>query len=318
MTGFNKIQTVLNLLKNKKILVVLVVIVVSVAGVWVANSRYGEGRDIVFTVQDEKYRKEEVGKFIRFLVERRGLSEDDAAKSMMLDIKKIKTAQALGVEPSQEQIALQKSILLDGLTKKDKTEKDYELWFELQAKKNAIDAYVGNNYKLGYKGYNYVFYFGQHLQYGYGPKPAGIDDPELVAQDKKNAQERAEYYHKSIESGADPKQVLERVLSDPKIVTSQDLTLKQSSKFGFDPNISWYEDIIPDPIKKFVNEQSETGLSSIQTGKGAQTLEDSEDKFVETYYYFIYLDEADKSNSASSSQLNNQISKIKTEYRGFD
>jgi hypothetical protein len=255
-------------IKKLKIFLPLIIIASILLGGVFLLTKSNLTKAYVFSVDGKSYTKEEVNEITEFPTRTQSVSREDAAREAFEALKKIAAAKQMGIELDQKSINNQKNIFLQEVDLEagpdGKLGNQYDTWFDIFTKVSLIDKILNSNTPLGYKGYSFYFYFGQHIQYGPDYKPPGLNDPKLIKSDKDYAKNKAQEYNKKIINGQiTPQELLKTLNKDKRFGPFG----HKSLKFGNNPEVVWYEQGLDEPIIKTILNQKKTGASERQTGR---------------------------------------------------
>jgi hypothetical protein len=279
------------------------------------NGLFASDKNIVFSIDSKNYYKSNVQKLIAY-PKSQHVSQNTAAREAFDALKEIKAAQNLGYAPSSGQVNTQKTQIYAIVKPSSAQQTLYSDWFTLLATKSAIDESVNSLNTVGYAGYSYVFYFGQHLESSPDYIPSGLNNPGLVAQDKAYARQQANYYHQ---------QVQDNKMSLADALTKSGAAMQSRGNNVGNPNFSasfTTEEnlkttvIMPD-IVQYITSTDKTGLSDVKIGKAANAPIKSGGKNVNMYYYFVDLTTVPITKTISAQQFNQELTKLLAQYRGF-
>lgn len=265
---------------------------------------------VLFKIDNQDFYENDIKDLIKYPVEVGGLSEEDAVRTTFEIYKFIVVAQKKGIKPTQEEINAVKDegLIADSIKKLDGYSEKYEKWFNFLAEEQASKKYLESDANPGYKGYSLTFFFGQHIQYGDDYKPEGLNDPNLIEQDKNYAKQRAEYYHGQLKSGKmKPDQADKEINADPKLKNF----FTSKNPFGYDPKTSWIDQVYYPSNIEYVKSLKQVGVSDIQIGKASAgiggLLEDMT-------YYFVVLDQVPRMAPIDPGSLKYEVLTVKTDF----
>lgn len=312
-------STLSKVTKSKKLPVFLgvgflaiVLVIFGIVFVASKNNNSANKGPVAFTINNQKIYQSDVDQLIKYPVEKGSQSKEAATAAVFESYKVIVVAKDAGISPSDSEIEKSLKAVTPEEVKSDQNYASYEKWFRLQATKEAVNRYIDADPASlsGYKGNSFVFYFGQHIEYGDDYKPAGLNDPALIAQDKTYAKQRADYYYAQIkENKMTPEQVDKEIANDPKLKTFT----STKNPFGQSQDSTWAEDVYYLSVKDYITSTKNTGLSDIRVGQGypGPTFKQG-DSTVDLYYYFVILDEKPQSKGISSKEFDKLLTEAKT------
>lgn len=253
--------------------------------------RYNSTRNFL-VVGKKGYSKSSVEKMACSFGHDKKISKTVVYSQVADNLKPVVAAGQLGVKISDNDIRLAKNKIMDNKAKREIFNK-CPASLELLAKKDAIYEKVEGK---GVKGYVFDFYFGQHLQWGYGYSPSGLNDPNLIKQDQAYAKKQANYYRNAlINKTMKPSDVLKKVSDDPRLGNDNNGDSNHSAFFEDQKTVASLYDT---DASKFILKQVEPGTSTLQFGK-AQAEPGLNKPRVDIYYYFVFLEKAPKVNISS-------------------
>jgi|GEM_PF-5708292 len=312
-----------NLIKSRKsyALVGLIILIVLIGGglfYFIRHknqSSFSTNKNIVFSIDGQNYSKQDVQKLIAYPLSQH-VSENMAAKEAFTNLKEIKAAQKIRYVPSTSAINAQKNLVYTAVKATSAQQSQYSNWFTLVATRNAIDASINSLNTIGYAGYSYVFFFGQHIQSSPDYTPTGLNNPKLIAQDKAYAQQQANYYHQQLQ---DNKMSLADALT--KSGASMQLRGHSVGNPNYNANFTTDENLkvavyLPS-IVQYITSTNKTGLSDVKIGQAPNAPLKSHGKNVNMYYYFVDLTTAPQNTPVSTAQFNQTLNKLPAEFRGF-
>lgn len=308
---------------TRKLLKRLIMIIIALAVVGVGGFLWWQTRDtgrVVFTIDGQKYREDEVNELISYPTTKEKMKREDAAKQAFEDLKVIHTAKKLGFEPSEVEINAQKNRLFaDSDTKKTK-------WADMSAAKASIEDRMQYIDKGLIGGYLYIFRFGERVERGYDYTPEGYGNEQLIKQDRDYAYKKAKEYHRALEEKTmTPKEVYDAVKKDPKLGYYNKPNTNQSSRFtetgtiGSDGTLSGFGTGVDGYVTLNTLQQ---GVNKIQTGKSLADAMTSEQQggegegYKDTYFYFAYVDQYNK--NLTRSDFDKAIKDILATYTGYE
>ena len=266
---------------------------------------------VVFTIENENFYENELRDIVRYPVEKSGISEEGAFLSAFEAYKVIVVAKRAGITPAQQEVeSLLTSYPSEEVRNDPAYEEKYKPWFRLLSERDAVYNYIDADTITGYTGYAFVFYFGQHIEYGDDYKPEGLNDPALIAQDRAYAKEKADYYYSQVKEG---KISPEKADSEIKADTKLNNIVKVKNPFGKQEGSSWEDDVFYLSVKNYVSNAKNTGLSELFVGQGypGPTISPN-DSTVDLYYYFVILDEKPQNRTLSSTEFNKMLNEANT------
>lgn len=319
-----QLATLTNFVKTKKpqALIIFVLLVVLVAGSFFVlkygigqNNPFSRNKNIIFVIDGKNYTKADIEKLISYPVSRH-TPKNVAAKEAFDALKAAKAAQNLGYTPSNSEVKAQKDLIYSALKISATQQSQYNDWFTLMATQSAINVFVNAPTPLGYAGYSYVFFFGQHLQSAPDYKPSGLNDPKLVAQDQAYAKQKADYYHQQLQDNTmTPAEALSKSIVDMQ--SRGHGVSNPNFSAGFTGEQSLNTAVYMSDIISYITGQGKTGLSDVKTGKALTAPTKSHGKSIDMYYYFVDLTAVPASKAISPAQFNQALGKLTAQYRGF-
>ncbi len=295
----------------------VVIILVVIAAAVLVDLYRTHHKSYVFVIEKTGYTKAQVQPAANFLITTIKKSSDDAYKEVFELYKYRAAAQKIGVTPSNNDLEKQRRGLDQTYTDSVK-DPNYKAWAELAAFKSTIqESFLQRNLGTAttYKGYSFIFWFGNHLDYtpDYTP-PGGYSNPTLINQDKDYAKQQAQSYHDKLKSGkltAD--QLVTAIQKDPKLGFQYTADANFSTHFGTDLGKAWQQQVVYQSVVDYINHHASASLSDIQTGKiSAQTAATAPISSVDAFYYFVKLD----GSAPTSQQFNDTLKNLKTTYHG--
>lgn len=307
------------LVTHKRLVVVisfvLLIVLALVSSGGIMKSGDESSERAIFVVEGEEYRQSTVNGLIDFPLSR-GLSREEATKEAFELVKKKKTAEKLGIKPTPQEVEVQKQELIKNLKDEEEFTERYNPWFDLLAYTNVVEKYIGTTPNNSYKGYVFDIPFGQHIQYGPAFTPKGLNDPDLIEQDKKYAEEKANYYHEQLRNNAfSPDQVLQELNNDRKLSALKSGNATQSVKFGYDPEVNWRDEIYYQAVSEYIMQSENTGLSDVKIGQAS--VDSTPENKADMYFYFVLTEKLAESKGVSKQAFEDELAKLNTEYRGF-
>ena len=303
--------------KRRAVIIGAALLVVIALGISAAIMKSGdESPDrVIFVIEGEEYRESTVNHLIDFSMSR-GLSREEAAKQAFELAKKKKTAEKLNLKPLAQEVEVQKQQLIEDLKGEEEFTERYNPWFDLLAYTNAVEEYVGTMPNNSYKGYVFDIPFGQHIQYGPAFTPDDLNDPVLIEQDKKYAEEKANYYHEQLKNNSiPPEQVLQELNNDRKLSALESGNATNSVKFGYDPNVNWQDEVYYQSVGEYILSSQNTGLSDVKIGQAS--VDSTPENQADMYFYFVLIEKLAESNDVSKQTFEEELAKLNAEYRGF-
>lgn len=303
--------------KRRSVIIGAALLVVTALGIsWAIMKSGDESPDrVIFVIEGEEYRESTVNHLVDFSMSR-GLSREEAVRQAFELGKKKKTAEKLGIKPLAQDVESQKQQLIEDLKGEEEFTERYNPWFDLLAYTNAVDEYVGTTPNNSYKGYVFDVPFGQHIQYGPAFTPEGLNDPVLIEQDKKYAEEKANYYHEQLKNNSiPPEQVLQELNNDRKLSALESGNATNSVKFGYDPNVNWQDEVYYQSVSEYIKQSENTGLSDVKIGQAS--VDSTPENQADMYFYFVLVEKLAESKSVSKQAFEEELAKLNAEYRGF-
>lgn len=270
---------------------------------------------VVFVINGKKYKETEVKQYTDFLTIDLGKNKEDATKDVFELLKYKIVAQKLDIKLSTEQIkATTENFNRIYASYKDTSE--YKKWVELASLKESIDKnFMTYSDKLGYKGYSFILWFGNHISYteDYTP-PGGYGNKTFIEEDRNYAKQRADYYHDQLKnSKMSPDKALEEIKKDPKLGYHYTAGANLSVRFGTDLEKSWDSQVQYNSVKEYINNNSKIALSDVLIGKTTGIISaKGQREERETFYYIVKID----GTAPSRVQLQNELKALKTNYYG--
>ncbi len=310
-----------NIKSGKRLFLVLIVVTLTILGslglylfARTSNHQKSDENKVVFKIEGREYRQTDVFPYVAFLIAI-GKKEPEAKKEVFDMFKYKVTATKLNYSPGDSLIKQAREDLTNTYSEQ-KHSTGYKDWLELASFVNASDnAFRLQQSNKSYKGYSYIFWFGQHISYtsDYTP-PGGYGDKSLIEQDKNYAKQRADYYHKQLlEEKMTADQVLSEIKKDPKLCYQYTIDANLSTKYGYDPSTSWQDQIFYSSVVDYVSEHSSKPLGDIQTGKITTTTEaGATPTEQDAYYYFI----KNEGNGVSKSQFFDTLNSLDAVFIG--
>lgn len=279
------------------------------------NSERDSGSgEVAFRIDGKSFYMSEIEPLIQFQVEQNRKSKEESVQTIYDLQKNIIAGEKLGIKPSSSDIQEAKNeILTDDIKQLEDYLKKYDGWFELVAKESAVKKYINAEFNSGYQGYAFVFYFGQHIEYGDDYKPDGLNDQKLIESDRKYAKEQADKYFAKLSSQEiSVDQAAQEVANDDKIKHRFQPVI---NPFGKNPDKPWDEEVGFLEVARHINGRENTGLSELQTGKGFPgPVQGSEAEKVELYYYFTFLEKIPESRTATQEQFDLTLTQLVSEF----
>ncbi len=274
------------------------------------------GDEIVFRIESKDYTKNEIKPYIAFITVALGKKDEEANKEVFELMKYKATKEKLGISLTPQQTNYEQKQLNRTYTKISKAW-GYKKWSGLTAEKLALDkafatSRAGDN---NYKGYSFVFWFANHLSYtgDYTP-PGGYGDHKLIQQDRDYAKQRADYYHEQLANNkmtAD--EVLSAIKTDKKLGFQYSAGANFSTKYGYDPNKSWQQEVLYKSVADHIKQYSNQALSNVKTGKTMifrSASADSEE--TETFYFFV----KSEGQNITKQRFQDELKNLDTKYYG--
>jgi uncharacterized protein YxeA len=271
--------------------------------------------DTVFVINGKDYSKSEVQQLTLYPVKVVGYSQNQAAQEVFTAEKDITAAQKLGYIPPQNAITIQKNKIYHTLKLNSKEKSQYDSWFTLLATQDAVDTFVMSRVPLGYAGYSYVFFFGQHLQSVPGYSISGFNNPKLIAQDQAYAKQKANFYHQELQDNKiSLNQALQQSIRDMQTRGHGPNNPNFSTNFTTLAEQNWASAVYFPDIVNYITTLRSTGLSAVQVGKASTGSKGNE---VDMYYYFVNLSAVPTARTISYQEFNKTLSSLKTTYIGY-
>ncbi len=294
---------------------ILLIIVIGVAAIMVVDKNKD---NTVFTIDGKSYSNQQVSDLTAF-PRSAGLAPEDAARQAFELLRSVKAAEKSGVKPDPKLFESAKKELLTALKLQNSKDKNSLAWVDLQAQVNAIEQYIGDTVVPGYKGYAFDFYFGQHIQHGPDSKITGLNDPELIRQDKEYAKKQADFYYQGIKGKTmSPEQALRLIYSDPKLTKLPGGGGTTSKKFGSSNTLDWETEVRNKSAIDYIKSQTQPGLSDVKTGRAAASINQEEKDYPEIYYYFVQLDAIPEVKAVSQADFAKAKDQINAKYKGLN
>lgn len=304
--------------KRAKIATIFISLLILATGIFLSTnydkeyllSRAGIGDKVIFKIGNKAYRKSTVENLIEpALLQGQDRTALIKQAHELLLIKQAATD--AGINFTSNEIDPVRS----NLRFPDKSGQANNEWADLVAFNLLLaqSKLFGDN---GFKGYSFVFWFGHKIQKGFDQPPAGFGDPNLIAEDRKYALEKAEEYHQILKDNKNTADdIVKKIKEDPRLGYGQ-ANSGFSGQFGNSTVINWEEQVYYQQIIEYVKSQTTSGLSELKTGKIAK-VEDpqSDNDYAETFYYFVKLDEANI--KSIDERLKDKLQSVKTKYYGL-
>ncbi len=302
-----------SLRKALKVVLVISVVVLLVCTAWLAIRDY-QNDQTVFIIDNKNYSKTDVDELIAYPVST-GTSKDAAASQAYEYLKRQAAAKKVDFEPTSAEIEAAKNEHFKKAGDKEKASK----WAELIAYDEALENKLPKTAPLDdVKGYIFVFYFGNLIETGQDWQPANAGNRNMIAEERKYAQEQADTYHKQLKSkSAKPAELLTKLQADPKL-NYQYKPNNNTMSTKLSPDVNEYS-ALPSDIEDYVTGSAPIGISAVRVGKTYKVTDyknPTKMESRETYYYFTVLN--NKGTAAKTSAFNKAFSAIKAQYKGYD
>lgn len=290
----------------KKASLIVAVLLVMGAGLWLAlaGDTHDTKSDIVFEIEGRSFGKDEVDQYMSYATNTLNKSRADAIKDLFEMQKKKIAAEQLGIKASDEDVK----------TSYNKLGYDQGVdspWIDLAAYLLAVDDQIQALDNGGIKGYSYIFYFGDKIAPRiFDAKPEGWGDPVLIEADRSYARGRADFYHAQLKDNKmNPEQILAEIKADSRLGFNGQAGANLSTKFGYDINKPWHEQVFYESVKGTVEGLADSQISEVLPGKTASVEEPkSDDDYHETFFYFASVNE--KLLTMKSQLLTEKISAL--------
>jgi hypothetical protein len=275
-------------------------------------------KNIAFTINGTNYTKTQVDAAIVYPVSL-GSNNKQAAQTLF-DIYKDRTVAALhNLVPSTSNIADAKNELSHSFTSNDTTPVA-QSWINLIAYDNALKTAIVNGTIAGAaQGYDFNFWFNQHEDYGPANTAViqGNGDQTLIASDRAYALKSATNYRNMLlNKEISPNQLINDINSDTKLNQGFVVNSNNSVQFGNSTNTSWQNQVGISQIINFINKQTSTGITKIQTGTLSVPKSFKNSGQADSYYYFVQLTKL-PSPPINMTQFNNSLKSLDTKYYGI-
>jgi len=316
-----------NLVKSKRFWLttttVVIIIALGYGSLWwyrsnTAKSTIGKGKTI-FIIEGKKYKDTEVESYTDFLTKYLEKEEEAAVKEVFELIKYKTAAEKVGISLSDTRITDARK-LLDEQNDVYKDTSEYKKWAELESVRVAVDQSLQSSSEdTAYKGYSYIFWFGNRLSYtpDFTP-PGGYGDEKKVKEDRDYAKQRADYYHDQIKNGKITEdQAIKEIKDDPKLCYQYNAGSNFSVRFGSELSKSWSKQIYYKSVSDYASKNSAIELGDVRVGKTfvkKSLAENTEYEEAETFYYFVKME---GESSISTKKFNQTLEALKTEYIGL-
>lgn len=246
---------------------------------------------VVLVIDGSKIYQSDVDPSMEFMMKTLGKNKRDAVSEIIEFYKYKILSERLNITPTKE------FVYQNIKTQKEITYKDnasaigIDEWLDLQSTKSYINFYFNDNLNddKTFKGYSYVFWFGNRLLKSneYTP-PGGYDNQKLKDEDKGYAKNKAEEIYAKLKNNTITNDnALELANSDPKIGLLYSTDIPLSKKFGFGEKTLWDSQIMYSDVSNFVKKNPRSGLSNIETGSVDSALPGEPEKRIDAYYYFV-------------------------------
>ncbi len=268
----------------------------------------------VFTIDGRAYSDKEVKEIINFATEN-GEPANQAAREAFGYLKRQHVAQDLSIKVSQKDINAKRNEIF-GSSKKIKNSQ----WTNLVA---YNDALIGSLDKLAenanINGYVYVFFFGQQIERGPAYTPPHYGDKNIINRDRAYANKQANIYHRQLANGnLSPKEAFKKIEADAKIGWFNKTNSNPSGYF-MGSNLVGKPDSLPADVVDYLNSSDiKKGLSNIKIGRtpvNSTIQKPDTNSTQETYYYFVLVQNLNKSQSKSN--FNNKLQNLPVHFNGF-
>lgn len=268
----------------------------------------------VFRINDKSYSQDEVTKIIAYPVGK-GVDKNTVSKQAFEYLKREEAAKKAGIEiPESEVIAAKKVIFGSNI---ESQQGGNDAWLRKPAFDLALQNKLDQSSKGGsFKGYSFIFRFGQRLESGPGYTPPGHKDPKLVAQDRAYAEAESKRYLELLKSGnIKPEDALKAIKNDPKLGYQNTPGTNKSVRFGYTQK-SWEGEVFHQPVSEYIKKSASSGLSAVQTGKTSIVdVPRNDADYAETFFYIVLLEDGNKVNLAEN--FSKALSGISAEYKGY-
>lgn len=272
---------------------------------------------VAFEINDERYYLSDVSPTLTFLIH---LSEgnSDQAKDRLIELyKNIKVAKDFGIDFENTSVDSQKKMLRETTFSNEIDQPGFNEWLDLQAKQNYINQYLTKDSQKSdnYKGYSYVFWFGNRLLESdeYTP-PGGYNNQKLKDEDRLYAKSKAEEIHRKLKSKEiSNEEALNIVNNDPKIGLFYQANSDLSKKYGYVEPSFWESQVAYSNIIEYVRSNPDKGLSEIRTGQANNNAVSGVDNWIDAFYYFVQND----GRIISRQEFDKSIKDLKVTRRGL-
>lgn len=289
---------------------VIVGVVLIVAGaLYFVSHNHGT---VAFKIGNHSYYKKDVDRLVDYPTHKLSMSKKLATTRVAEALQTIQIVEDAKITIDPQEIDFQKKSFV---INRQGGANGYK-WFDLLAKEAAAKKYIGNTALLGYKGYSFDFYFGQHIQSGASYTPAGLNDAKLIAEDREQAKEQANYYHDQIQNKKlTLDEALKKVYTDPNAPKLPGgVSTTTSKKFGYTEGTNWADEVKSQSIVDFITTQHRPGLSTVKTGKASGYSGQSQKQYPGVYYYFVDLDQVGPAKNISQKTFTAKQSQAKIVY----
>lgn len=280
----------------------------------------GKNSGVVFVINGKSYTKTTVNSIIAYPLKLQSNNRDVLTKKAYNYLKREQAAQQLNIVPTSQEIS-QAELMNFG--PKLSNQLQSLSWVRLVSYDAALQQNLYTNNLSQYQGYSYIFWFGQALETGPAYTVPNFGNTQQVAQDRTYAKSRANYYYGQLKNGKmTASQVLKAVQDDPKLgyALPGNRSISQSTQFGSSSAKTWSEQVVYPDIIAYINSQSNSGLSSIRTGKiGVVPLPNpklSKD-YADGYFYIVQLTSAKKIPANTATNFTKTVNGIKAYYNGW-
>lgn len=308
-------------------LFVLVVAIIAAATLWNVALKTVFG-DNVFVVDGKQYSKNEVERYSKYFIQT-GLSKEAASKRVYELIKSKTTFNKINFDAPNDRV---EKFTKDNIASQHNKESGAKLLAEVSAGLQYLGDLQGSN---DIRGYVYTFEFGHQIMKGYSYTPPHYNDQRIIKDDKSYAKKQAEKYHLLLkENKITPQNVYKEIKKDARLSIFGQSSLNNSTYFrGITPVTLTSSKVTPDnqeagyggSLPRSVHEDIEKnanklnkGVNSIKSGTvlADATIEKPTDKdYKESYYYFIYLENASTGNKYE--QYKKALKNLPASYKGL-
>ncbi len=271
--------------------VVLVVAVVFLAGAAFLGYQSYQKQKYFAVIDGKPVTRDEYDKMMK-LAESNKENKAEASKKYLEAMRNKAAADKVGLEYDDAS-----AIYLARVMYPKKTYQELDAWQKLMVDNKSLQTSIENRARGGYDVAIFYFPFSLHQEtLGFAFRnspPPGYGDPNVIADDKRYAQDKLNVYRSQVESGANQVNVLQAIWQDPRLQyagapNNSRLAFLTDSPEGAEENLAdnvsriYRNDI---DITK-LNKEASVGLSPNYTGKISILGAPGKSSQVDGYFYF--------------------------------